>query len=129
MPQGKAPANHASDSRVLSFQFPGEWFQSFALTTLDPVPPSPTASGTASSARGDNTLNVEGNTYSFEDVAQVLVRLQLVPSLSGVSLASAGPPRGATDPEIEVKGYTVEAVVDPPENTDTPLPISQVEVE
>ncbi len=104
------------------------WFQSLALTTLDPTSPGSEAEASAASA-SDSGLTLEGNTYSFEDVAQVLVRLQLVPSLSGVSLVSAGLPRGAADPEIEVKGFSVDAVVDAPEATDTPLPISQVEVE
>ena len=106
------------------------WFQSVALTTLDPTSSGGDATGSSSSAgASDNKASIEGNTYSFEDVAQVLVRLQLVPSLSDVSLESAGLPRGSTDPEIEVKGFSVGAVIDAPENTDTPLPLSQVEVE
>jgi Tfp pilus assembly protein PilN len=104
------------------------WFQSLALTTLDPTSPGSEPEAGGASA-GDNGLTIEGNTYSFEDVAQVLVRLQLIPSISGVSLVSAGLPKGATDPEIEVKGFSIDAVVDAPETTDTPLPISQVEVE
>jgi Tfp pilus assembly protein PilN len=106
------------------------WFQSIALSTLDPTSSAGEATGSSSSAgAGDNQMSIEGNTYSFEDIAQVLVRLQLVPSLSDVSLVSAGLPRGSTDPEIEVKGFSVEAVIDAPESTDTPLPLSQVEVE
>jgi Tfp pilus assembly protein PilN len=105
------------------------WFENLAVTTLDPVGPSPAAQGATSSSASDNQLSVEGNTYSFEDVAQVLVRLQLVPSLSEVSLASAGQPRGTTDPEIDVKGFTIGAIVDPPASTDAPLPLTQVEVE
>jgi Tfp pilus assembly protein PilN len=104
------------------------WFQSLALTTLDPTSPGSEPEAGGASA-GDNGLTIEGNTYSFEDVAQVLVRLQLIPSISGVNLVSAGLPKGATDPEIEVKGFSIDAVVDAPETTDTPLPISQVEVE
>ena len=106
----------------------GAWFQSLALTTLDPTSPG-AETETGGSNAGDNDLTIEGNTYSFEEVAEVLVRLQLVPSLSGVNLVSAGLPRGATDPEIEVKGFSIDAVVDAPTTTDTPLPMSQVEVE
>lgn len=107
------------------------WFQTIALTTLDPKSSGAAAEGgqSAPAEVGDNEISIEGNTYSFQEIAQVLVRLQLVPSLSGVNLVSAGLPRGTTDPEIEVKGFSIEAVVDAPESTDTPLPLSQVEVE
>ena len=105
------------------------WFQSVALSTLDPQTPGSATEGGRSSGASDNEISIEGNTYSFQDIAQVLVRLQLVPSLSDVSLVSAGLPRGATDPEIEVKGFSIGAVIDAPQRTDTPLPISQVEVE
>jgi Tfp pilus assembly protein PilN len=104
------------------------WFQSLALSTLDPTSPGAEAETGAVSA-GDNELTIEGNTYSFEEVSEVLVRLQLIPSISGVNLASAGLPKGTTDPAIEVKGFSIDAVVDAPKTTDTPLPISQVEVE
>ncbi len=107
------------------------WFQTIALTTLDPKSSGAAAEGgqSAPAEAGDNEISIEGNTYSFQEIAQVLVRLQLVPSLSGVNLVSAGLPRGTTDPEIEVKGFSIDAVVDGPESTDTPLPLSQVEVE
>jgi Tfp pilus assembly protein PilN len=105
------------------------WFQSVALTTLDPLPPGSVTEGGRSTATGDNQVTIEGNTYSFQEIAQVLVRLQLVPSLSKVDLVSAGLPRGNTDPEIDVKGFSIGAVIDAPQRTDTPLPISQVEVE
>ncbi len=105
------------------------WFQSVALTTLDPLPPDSATGGGGSTATGDNQVTIEGDTYSFQEIAQVLVRLQLVPSLSEVNLVSAGLPRGNTDPEIEVKGFSIGAVIDAPQKTDTPLPISQVEVE
>lgn len=106
------------------------WFQSLALTTLDPTSSRSGAEAAKSAADADdNGMSIEGNTYSFQEVAEVLVRLQLVPSLSGVNLVSAGLPRGNTDPEIDVKGFSIEAVVDSPEATDTPLPMSQVGVE
>ena len=106
------------------------WFQSLALTTSDPAV-SESAAGAGQTtvvAPNDNKISVEGNTYSFEDIAQVLVRLQLVSCLSDVSLASAGEPRGTTDPAQKVKGFSIEATVDAPP-TALPLPMSQVEVE
>jgi len=106
------------------------WFQNLALTTLDPMVASSAAgqSGVVS-AQGDNQLTVEGNTYSFPDVAQVLVRLQLIPALSQIDLVSAGQPRGATDPAKDIKGFSIGASVINTQPADTPLPMSQVEVE
>lgn len=104
------------------------WFQSVSLSTSDPIVIEPAAQATAG-AVGDNKLAIEGNTYSFEDVAEVLVRLQLIPALSQVDLASAGVPRGATDPAADVKGFSIEAEVQNTQALDTPLPVTQVEVE
>ena len=53
------------------------WFESLTLQTADPA--STTAAGSAASA-GQNTMAVEGNTYSFEGVAQIMVRLQFDPA-------------------------------------------------
>jgi hypothetical protein len=77
----------------------------------------------------DNTLSLEGNTYSFEDVAQVLVRLQLIPALSQIDLNSAGEPVGAVDDTQSVKGFSIGALVNNTQPEDAPLPMSQVEVE
>jgi Tfp pilus assembly protein PilN len=99
------------------------WFTSLNLSTMDP--------GTAASTTGTpgNTLSLVGNTYSFEDVAQLLVRLQLIPALSGIKLASAGPPNGTVDTSKGVKGFSIGATVENTQAADTPLPVSQVEVE
>jgi Tfp pilus assembly protein PilN len=97
------------------------WFATMDLTTLDPgVEPGDTE-------RGD--FNISGNTYSFEDVAQLLVRLQLVPALSEISLDSAGDPTGSVDENKEVKGFAIHASVTNTQPEDTALPMSQVEVE
>jgi type IV pilus assembly protein PilM len=111
------------------------WFESMALTTTVPTGTSASAGGAATAVtQTDNNLTIQGNTYSFEDVAQVLVRLQLLrvplPTvLSGVHLVSAGEPVGETDPAIAVKGFSIEASVVNDQPADTPLPMSQVEVE
>jgi Tfp pilus assembly protein PilN len=106
------------------------WFQGLALTASDPAASSTGKSQTASpTAQRDNKLAVEGRTYSFEDVAQVLVRLQLVPALSEVNLVSAGQSTGATDPAKNVKAFSIGAAVINTQPADTPLPMSQVEVD
>ena len=106
------------------------WFQSLALTASDPTGASTGASPTAGlTAMRDNKLAVEGRTYSFEDVAQVLVRLQLVPALSEVKLVSAGRSTGATDPAQHVKAFSIQAAVINTQPANTPLPMSQVEVD
>jgi Tfp pilus assembly protein PilN len=97
------------------------WFDSMDLTTLDPgVLPAETQAG---------DFSIAGNTYSFEDVAQLLVRLQLVPGLGGIKLESAGDPTGAVDQTKEVKGFAIQATVTNTQPEDTALPMSQVEVE
>jgi len=113
----------------LSLVIPDDaWFQSLALQTTDPVDKAGTDGSPPSAAPGLNTMTIEGNTYSFEGVAQVLVRLGLISSLTDLSLVSAGAPRGTVDPSIDVKGFTVTASVINDQAPDTPLPLSQAEV-
>jgi Tfp pilus assembly protein PilN len=105
------------------------WFGSLTLQTSDPVSKTTAGGGAAApAAQGANTVSIEGNTYSFEGVAQVLVRLKLIPSLAAVSLVSAGEPRGDVDPSRGVKGFAVTALVINEQSADTPLPVSQAEV-
>ena len=101
------------------------WFDTLDLTTADPVAP---ATGQPSVGPADNRLSLEGNTYSFEGVAQVLVRLRLIPTLTDVALVSAGDPIGEVDPEVDVKGFTAEATVVNDQGPETPLPVGQAEV-
>lgn len=76
---------------------------------------------------GSGSLSLSGSTYSFEDVAQVLVRLQLIPALTQIDLQSAaGSDQGATGQGI--KTFSVEAAINPPTG-EALLPVSQVEVE
>ncbi|OFW57124.1 MAG: hypothetical protein A2133_08775 [Actinobacteria bacterium RBG_16_64_13] len=99
------------------------WFESMQLTTADP------RAANVDDAPSDNAISLEGNTYSFENVAQLLVRLQLIPALSNIDLAQAGLPVGAVDPTKDVKGFSIGARVNNTQAPDTPLPVSQVEVE
>ena len=108
------------------------WFQSLSLTAATPQGVAAGAgpsSGAAGGGQNDSALQIDGNTYSFEDIAQVLVRLQLVPFLSDIKLVSAGEPRGATDPAIVVRGFSIQGTLTNTQPADTPLPMSQVEVE
>lgn len=100
------------------------WFEELSLATKDPGPPAPAGSPSVGGG-GDSSMSIEGQTYSFEDVAQLLVRLQLISTLSEIDLDNA------TSESIDstVKSFSIDAVVNPPEDADTPLPLSQVEVE
>jgi Tfp pilus assembly protein PilN len=109
------------------------WFQSLKLSTADPTPAT-TSSGApatvaAQTTSGNNTFTIEGNTYTFEDIANFLVRLQLIPSLRQVNLAAAGEPKGDTDPEKRVKGFSIRGFIENTQSVETPLPLSQVEVQ
>ena len=103
------------------------WFSNLTLTALIPTTVTPSA---GVQALGDNTFTIDGNTYSFEDVAQLLVRLQLVPALKdSVHLASAGQATGNVDPAKHVVGFVIGGSVINTQPSDTPLPLSQVEAE
>ncbi len=105
------------------------WFQSLNLQTAEPVlDVGAGGQGTGVVEGQAGLMTVEGNTYSFEGVAQVLVRLKLIPTLNDVVLLSAGQPRGETDPAVDVKGYTITASVVNDQPADMPLPMSQAEV-
>lgn len=75
-------------------------------------------------------------TYTFEDVATTLVRLDQIPSLVGIKLGTAGAAGGAasssttagTSAAKTVKTFTMQAGVVNTQSPDTPLPISQVQV-
>jgi Tfp pilus assembly protein PilN len=90
------------------------WLASMNLTTADPA-----ATGGAGSFR------MSGNTYTFPDVALLLVRLKLVDALQQISLDQAGPGQGSVDPE-QVRGFTISAALFNTQSPDTPLPVSKV---
>jgi Tfp pilus assembly protein PilN len=97
---------------------PTVWFTDLSLTTADPEESLAATQGGTLVASG-NTLSLEGKTYTFEDVAQLLVRLRLVPSLAEVDLMSAG-----TEPDVEIKTFSIEALVINTQPEDAPLPLS-----
>ena len=100
------------------------WFQSLNLTASDPGIVSDAADA---SAVQDGDISIEGETYSFEDVSRLIVRLQLIPSLTGVELTSADQSREANGSQLELKGFSIGAFV---LNTEpaSALPITEVEV-
>jgi Tfp pilus assembly protein PilN len=103
------------------------WFSSVDIQTKDPIGQAAQA-GPATASDAQNVITLEGNTYSFEGVAQVMVRLKLIPLLTDVVLVSAGPSRGDTDPAKDVKGFTLSGRVLNDQPEDVPLPVSQAEV-
>ena len=88
------------------------WFTQLSVQTADP--------GTEG---GSGALTLAGSTYSFEDVAQLLVRLRLIPSLGNIDLQSATGAAGS-----DVKSFSLGASLAPPSEPQV-LPVSQVEVE
>ena len=103
------------------------WFQSLQLTAADPVSASPSAAAGASAVT-DGNITIQGQTYSFEDVSRLIVRLQLVPSIAGVELTSANQIREATGSQLEIKGFSIGATVvnNKPASA---LPLTEVEVQ
>ena len=76
---------------------PGVQIQSLALT--EPAAATATASG----------LQINGLTYTYDDVARLLSRMALIPDLSGVTLKSSGISQNAVSFEIDatVKGAPI----------------------
>lgn len=102
------------------------WFQTLNMTAPDTPLPAEEGAETANVQSG--TLNVEGNTFSYEGVARFMVRLEQVPGLQEVVLSQTGEPRGAVDPEEDVKGFSMSAGVINTQPLDLGLPLSQVEL-
>jgi Tfp pilus assembly protein PilN len=105
------------------------WFQNLKLTALDPQTGSDNKDKKASTtAASDNRIVIEGETYSFEDVSRLVVRLQLVPSLADVELTSASQSREGSDSTLEIKGFAIGASVINQQPA-TALPLTEVEVQ
>jgi Tfp pilus assembly protein PilN len=104
------------------------WFQSVNLQHSDPVATSKGGKPVSSDAVEPGSLSIQGNTYGFEGVARMLVRLKLIPTLAEVSLVSAGEPTGQVDLNLGVRGFTINGAVVNDQPADAPLPVSQAEV-
>lgn len=108
------------------------WLGNLNLTAADP-PPALSAEtqtqGSVSPTETQGNLALVGNTYSFEDVARLLVRVEHIPAVSAVALGSAGAATGSVDPTKGVRGFNLQATIRNVQSPDTQLPVSRVEVE
>ena len=102
------------------------WFQTLDLTAADPGVTDDKTQASQTTAN-DAKVSIDGQTYSFEDISRLVVRLQLIPSLSGVELTSANEVSG-TGSKVDVKGFSIGASVvnDQPASA---LPLTDVEVQ
>lgn len=102
------------------------WFTNLSVdapvTTIGGDPAAAAASNSAGS------VAIQGNTYSFEDVATFLVRMELVPGLVDINLSSATAAGGTFDPKKTVKGFSVNAGLVNTPDPNAYLPLTQVEV-
>jgi Tfp pilus assembly protein PilN len=109
--------------RDISYVIPENvWFTDLGVTVLDPGVESP-ESGPA--AATDNRIQIQGKTYSFEDVSRLLVRLKLVPSLTDIELVSA---KEEEVDSLKLKGFVIDATVINTQLPGIPLPPTEVEV-
>jgi Tfp pilus assembly protein PilN len=104
------------------------WFQGLDLTATDPVPQTAEATTGGTSTVKVGTLSLDGETYSFEDVSRLIVRLQLIPGLSNVTLSTANETQHAVGKQLAVKGFSITADVVQPEAPGA-LPLTDVEVQ
>ncbi len=102
------------------------WFTSLSVDApVTTIGGDPAAAGAGNSA---GSVSIQGNTYSFEDVATFLVRMELVPGLVDINLSSATSATGAFDPKKTVKGFSVSAGLVNTPDPNAYLPLTQVEV-
>ena len=101
------------------------WFQTLDLTASDPAVASDTTAAAVGTA---GKISIEGETYSFEDVSRLIVRLQLIPSLTDVQLTSATETQKAEGSQLAVKGFSIGASVVNSEPAGA-LPLTDVEVQ
>lgn len=92
------------------------------------APVSAVAGAVNGGAASAGKVGIQGNTYSFEDVATFLVRLELMPGFVDVNLASATSAAGGSDPNKTVKNFSVGAGLVNTQDPTTPLPLTLIEV-
>ncbi len=103
------------------------WITSLTVTAGDPQ--TAPAEGQTGIVSGTGTVAMQGNTYSFPDVALLLVRLKLVSAFQQITLGGAGDPYGSVDPSKKIRGFSLTTTLVNTQSGDTQLPISKVEVE
>lgn len=111
------------------------WLQQLSLTAgaVPPFSPGNEAAGSSGQESDMGTCSLAGTTYTFEDVATMLIRLEQIPSLRETKLdtaSSAGDAGGSTSgtdsTAKSAKTFSIGADVVNTQPPDTPLPISQV---
>ncbi len=104
------------------------WLANISLSAADPA--GAFAAAGASGVEVAGTFSTDGFTYSFPDVALLLVRLQLVESLRSITLKQAGGAEGGSvDPTKKVRRFSIAGGIVNVQAPDEPLPVSKVEVE
>lgn len=110
----------------LSLVIPKEaWLQTLQLT----APPIPSMDAVPEeNLKLTGSFSATAQTYTFEDVATALVRLEQIPSFAAVALNTAGN-RGASGAGTQsIKTFSLGAALRNTQLPDTPLPLSQVQV-
>lgn len=100
------------------------WLNSLSVD----APVSAVAGAVNGGAASAGKVDIQGNTYSFEDVATFLVRLGLVPGFVDVNLASATSAAGGSDPNKTVKNFSVGAGLVNTQDPAAPLPLTLIGV-
>ncbi len=80
--------------RELAIVLPDDvWLQQLTATAPKPLSVAPTSTGSpapsAPVSGGATTFSIQGNTYTQEGVARLLIRLQLVPDLENITLGTS----------------------------------------
>jgi Tfp pilus assembly protein PilN len=80
--------------RELAIVLPEDvWLQQLTASAPKPLLVAPTSTGSPAPSApvtgGATTFSIQGNTYTQEGVARLLIRLQLVPDLENVTLATS----------------------------------------
>lgn len=111
----------------LSLVVPKEvWFDNLDLAAppLSASVAAPVA-GQAPSGPGAGSLSFAGTTFNFEDVAQLLVRLDQMSAVTKVTLGTADSAEIGDD---DVKSFDINTELMNTQPSDAPLPITEVEV-
>jgi Tfp pilus assembly protein PilN len=102
------------------------WFTSLTVNApVKTIGGDPAAPGAGDSA---GSVDIQGNTYSFEDVATFLVRMELVPGLVDINLSSATSASSGFDPKKTVKSFSISGGLVNTQDPTASLPLTQVQV-
>jgi Tfp pilus assembly protein PilN len=107
------------------------WLTDMTVSSPTPadsaVPVTPTPAPSTGPSSGDSGFTINGYTYTMEDVALVLQRLQLLPTLSNVTLGSTS--RSTIGTKNVVQFSITAAMVAPATTATAPPPLTAVPAE